>query len=64
MIMYIIKGYVFHYDEDGTMTPMKLSDILAQPFKVNTYEQAHACFEGVPYYMFLLSPIKEKEETE
>ena len=43
---------------------MKLSDILAQPFKVNTYEQAHACFEGVPYYMFLLSPVKEKEETE
>ena len=62
--MYIIKGYAFHYDEDGTMTPMKLSDILAQSFKVNTYEQAHACFEGVPYYMFLLSPIKEKEETE
>ena len=62
--MYIIKGYAFHYDENGEMTPMKLSDILAQPFKVNTYEQAHACFEGVPYYMFLLSPVKEKEETE
>lgn len=60
MIMYIIKGYAFHYDEDGTMTPMKLSDILAQPFKVNTYEQAHACFEGVPYYMFLLSPVLEE----
>lgn len=62
--MYIIKGYAFHYDENGEMTRMKLSDILAKPFKVNTYEQANACFEGVPYYMFLLSPVKEKEETE
>ena len=62
--MYIIKGYAFSYDENGEMTRMKLSDILAQPFKVNTYEQALACFEGVPYYMFLLSPVKEKEETE
>ena len=62
--MYIIKGYAFHYDEDGTMTRMKLSDILEHPFKVNTYEQAHACFEGVPYYMFLLSPIKETKEDE
>lgn len=62
--MYIIKGYAFHYDEDGTMTPMKLSDILAQPFKVNTYEQAHACFEGVPYYMFLLSLVKETKKDE
>lgn len=62
--MYIIKGYAFHYDEDGTMTPMKLSDILAQPFKVNTYEQAHACFEGIPYYMFLLSPVKEVEKDD
>ena len=25
--MYIIKGYAFHYDENGEMIRMKLSDI-------------------------------------
>ena len=58
--MYIIKGYAFPYNENGEMTRMKLSDILAQPFKVNNYEEGHQCFEGVPYYMFLLSLIKEE----
>lgn len=62
--MYIVKGYAFHHAEDGKITSMKLSDILAEPFKVNNYEEGHVCFEGVPYYMFLLSPIKKKEETE
>ena len=62
--MFIVKGYAFHHNEKDEITPMKLSDILAEPFKVNNYEEGHACFEGVPYYMFLLSPVKEKEETE
>ena len=58
--MYIVKGYGFHHTEDGKIIPMKLSDILDEPFNVNNYEEGHQCFEGVPYYMFLLSPIKEK----
>lgn len=62
--MFIVKGYAFHHNEDGNIIPMKLSDILAEPFKVNNYEEGHQCFEGVPYYMFLLSPIKEAKENE
>ena len=42
---------------------MKLSDLIPEPFKVSNYEEGHKCF-GIPYYMFLLSPVKEKEETE
>ena len=62
--MYIVKGYVFYYNKEDDMMAMKLSDMMPEPFKVNNYEEGHACFTGVPYYMFLLSPIKEKEETE
>ena len=63
--MFIVKGYAFHHSKDGNIIPMKLSDILEEPFKVNNYEEGHKCFEGIPpYYMFLLSPIKEVKENE
>jgi hypothetical protein len=62
--MYIVKGYVFYHNKEDDMMAMKLSDMMPEPFKVNNYEEGHKCFTGVPYYMFLLSPIKEKEETE
>ena len=62
--MYIVKGFAFHHTKEDEVIPMKLSDMLAEPFKVNNYKEGHECFEGVLYYMFLLSLIKEKEETE
>ena len=62
--MYIVKGYVFYHNKEDDMLAMKLSNMMPEPFKVNNYEEGHKCFTGVPYYMFLLSPIKEKEETE
>jgi hypothetical protein len=62
--MYIVKGYVFYHNKEDDMMAMKLSDMMPEPFKVNNYEEGHKCFTGAPYYMFLLSPIKEKEETE
>lgn len=62
--MFIVKGYAFHHNENDEVISMKLSDILAEPFEVNNYEEGHACFAGVPYYMFLLSPIREKVKEE
>lgn len=62
--MYIVKGFAFHHSKDEEIMRMKLSDLMSEPFKVNNYEEGHKCFTGVPYYMFLLSPIKEKEEIE
>ena len=60
--MYIVKGYVFHHTKEDEVVPMKLSDMLAEPFKADNFEEGHKCFYGVPYYMFLLSPIQEKKE--
>lgn len=62
--MFIIKGYIFHHREDESIVKMNLSDIMKEPLKVNNYEEGYECFEGVPYYMFLLSPIKEKVKEE
>ena len=62
--MYIVKGYAVYHGKDGEIMRMKLSDLMPEPFKVNNYEEGHKCFTGVPYYMFLLSPIKEKVKEE
>ena len=62
--MYIVKGYVFYHNKEDDMMAMKLSDMMPEPFKVNNYEEGHKCFTGVPYYMFLLSPIKEEVKEE
>ena len=62
--MYIVKGYAIYHGKDEEIMRMKLSNLMPEPFKVNNYEEGHKCFTGVPYYMFLLSPIKEKEEIE
>ncbi len=62
--MYIVKGYVFYHNEKEDIVTIKLSDMMKEPFKVKDYKEGHEFFEGVPYYMFLLSPIKEKEEAE
>ena len=62
--MYIEKGNGIYHGKVEEIMRMKLSDLMPVPFKVNNYEEGHKCFTGVPYYMFLLSPIKEKEEIE
>ena len=62
--MYIVKGYAIYHGKDEEIMRMKLSDLMPELFKVNNYEEGHKCFTGVPYYMFLLSLIKEKEEIE
>ena len=62
--MYIVKGYAVYQGKDGEIMRMKLSNLMPEPFKVNNYEEGHKCFTGVPYYMFLLSPIKETKEDE
>ena len=62
--MFIVKGYVFHHNEKENIMAIKLSDMMKEPFKVKDYKEGHEFFEGIPYYMFLLSPIKEKVKEE
>ena len=61
--MYNVKGYAFHHKENGEIIKIDINEV-SDNFIAKDYEQARQFFVGIPYYMFLLSPIKEKDKEE
>ena len=63
--MFKIRGYIFHHDENNNVIPIDISTVPGFEELIATgYEDAHSQFEGIKYYLFLLSPIKEKGKEE
>lgn len=62
--MFKIKGYIFHHDKDSDrIAKINISTVPGcENLTATGYEDAYTTFEGIPYFMFLLSPIKEETE--
>ena len=50
--MYIVKGFAFHHTKEDEVIPMKLSDMLAEPFKVNNYQILSLLYINIITYFF------------